>query len=77
MMPVIHEYITKDGLVTDSLTPVKAIRQKCLECSNWQPKEVRLCPIGDCAIFPYRFGTDPSRKGIDVAKNLPLSRGEN
>ena len=27
------------------LTPMKAIRAKCLDCSCYQPKEVRLCPV--------------------------------
>lgn len=26
------------------MTPIKAIRAKCLECSNGQFSEVRLCP---------------------------------
>ncbi len=45
-------------------TPIKAIRAKCLECSNYQPKEVRNCLIIDCPLFPYRFGKNPNRKGI-------------
>lgn len=27
-----------------SLAPLKAIHQKCLDCSGFQPKEVKLCP---------------------------------
>ena len=46
------------------MTPIQAIRKKCLACSNYQPKEVRFCPIRDCSIFEYRFGKNPSRKGI-------------
>ena len=38
---------------------MRAIRQKCLECSYYQPKEVRLCPITDCALYPYRHGHRP------------------
>ena len=34
------------------LTPIKAIRAKCLDCSNNQYKEVRLCPIKKCALYP-------------------------
>ncbi len=41
------------------MTPMKAIRAKCLECSNGQPKEVRLCPCKDCALYPYRMGHRP------------------
>lgn len=45
-------------------TPIKAIRAKCLECSNNQPKEVRECYIPECPLFIYRLGKNPKRKGI-------------
>lgn len=41
------------------LTPIKAIRKKCLECSGYQPSEVRLCTSEDCPLFPYRMGKRP------------------
>jgi len=44
-------------------TPLKAIRKKCLDCSGYSKKEVRLCPIVECPLYPYRMGTDPGRKG--------------
>ena len=46
------------------LSPLKAIRQKCLECCCQQSAEVRLCPCEDCALYPYRMGHNPNRKGI-------------
>ena len=46
------------------LTPVKAIRAKCLDCCSDQPSEVRLCPSEDCALWPYRMGHNPARSGI-------------
>ena len=39
--------------------PLKAIRLKCLDCSAGQPKEVRLCPAINCALWPYRMGKRP------------------
>ena len=45
-------------------SPIKAIRSKCLDCCGNQPSEVRLCQIKNCAIYPYRFGNNPNRKGI-------------
>lgn len=41
------------------LTPIKAIRAKCLDCSNGQFKEVRLCPIKNCPLYEYRNGHRP------------------
>ena len=49
-------------------TPIKAIRKKCLDCSCFQPKEVRLCPVIDCACYPYRMGTRPSKATLDTMK---------
>lgn len=46
------------------MTPLKAIRKKCLDCSCFQPKEVRKCPISNCPLYPYRFGHNPAKKGI-------------
>ncbi len=46
------------------LTPIKAIRAKCMQCSNFQHSEVTQCPITDCALWIYRFGKNPDRKGI-------------
>lgn len=41
--------------------PVKAIREKCLECSNYSIVEVKECNIVDCALYPFRFGKNPYR----------------
>lgn len=46
------------------VTPLKAIRRKCLDCSAGQPSEVRRCVITDCVLFTYRFGRNPKRKGV-------------
>ena len=41
------------------MTPMKAIRAKCLDCCCKQAKEVRLCPVKKCPLYPYRFGKRP------------------
>ena len=41
------------------LTPIKAIRQKCLDCSGWQASEVKLCTMVECTLYPYRMGKRP------------------
>lgn len=46
------------------LTPLKSIRQNCLDCSNNQPSVVKECEITDCPLWIYRLGTNPKRKGI-------------
>ncbi len=49
----------------------KCIRKKCLECSNYQPKEVRLCPITERALWPYRMGRN---HGVHYLKPLHIER---
>lgn len=44
------------------LSPMKAIRAKCLDCCCNQPNEVRLCPIDGCPLYQYRFGHNPRIK---------------
>ena len=46
------------------LTPLKAIRAKCLDCCCGNPNEVRLCPVRDCTLYPFRDGHNPNRKGL-------------
>ena len=41
-----------------------------LNCSGWSQKEVRLCVIPDCPLYPYRSGKNPSRKGIGGSLKL-------
>ena len=51
------------------LTPLKAIRAKCLDCSCGQWYEVKMCPIDCCPLYEYRDGHNPKRKGISGAQN--------
>ena len=59
------------------LPPLKAIKKFCHWCSGDSWKEVKLCPRIECELYPYRFGRNPSRKGVGGVgnvKNLALSR---
>ena len=38
------------------LTPLKAIRAKCIDCSGFELKEVRECQAEDCFLYPLRMG---------------------
>ena len=46
----------------NKLTPVQAIRQKCIDCCGGELKEVRLCDIKDCPLYPYRLGHRPKEE---------------
>ena len=45
-------------------TPLKAVRQYCLECSCGSKKEVRLCECKDCSLYPFRFGKNPFQSRV-------------
>lgn len=64
-----------------SLTPMKAIRLKCLECSNESSKEVKLCPVTTCPLYDFRLGKNPNIKRTytdeqreEMAKRLASAR---
>jgi len=41
------------------LTPIQAIRAKCRDCANGSRREIRLCDLTHCALWPYRMGIRP------------------
>jgi hypothetical protein len=45
------------------LRPLRAMREKCLDCCCGQVAMVRDCWITGCTIWPYRHGKSPNRKG--------------
>ena len=51
------------------LTPIKAIRAKCLECCCGSFTEVKLCGITDCALHAYRFGHRPKGNNSTLDTN--------
>ena len=51
-------------------TPIKAIRKKCLDCTCNQPKEIRLCPVIECDLYPYRMGRRPNKATLDTIKKF-------
>jgi len=43
----------------ERVSPLDAIRAKCLDCSYGQPSEVRKCEAISCALWPFRAGRHP------------------
>lgn len=43
------------------VTPIKAIRAKCKDCTCNQINEIRECIIKTCPIYPYRMGKRPQK----------------
>lgn len=44
------------------MTPMKAIRAYCLDCSNGSAHEVKLCPMTECPLYAFRLGKNPNIK---------------
>jgi hypothetical protein len=70
------------------MSPMDAIRRKCLDCCVGQQAEVRLCEAIACPLWPFRAGRHPYTKtrlqqadpdarapgGPQVPANAPPSR---
>jgi hypothetical protein len=48
---------------------LKAMRDKCIDCSGGSPSEAANCSAVGCPLWPYRMGTNPfsNRKGTRQA----------
>lgn len=52
--------MSQPRLVSQEKWPLRAIRSKCLDCSCGRAKEVELCPVTNCGLWPFRFGKRPA-----------------
>lgn len=43
------------------VSPLRALRLKCLDCCNGSAREVRLCTAVDCPSWPFRMSFNPWR----------------
>lgn len=43
-------------------SPMKAIKQNCIECSGGSAYEAKLCTCTSCPLYPFRFGRNPFHK---------------
>lgn len=55
------------------LTPLRAIRAKCMDCVCGQSLEVKLCPCDGtqstyCPLYPYRLGRGPKREMTEAQR---------
>lgn len=56
--------------------PLDAIHEKCLDCSVYDEKEVKLCTCTGCPLWPFRFGTNPYRRKINLSEEEIVARVE-
>ena len=62
--------------MTKKLTPIKAIRAKCLDCCCDQANEVKNCPCDDCTLYQYRLGRNPNIKPRELSDEQRAKRSE-
>ena len=58
-MTILNEETKGEG---KHITPLRAIRAKCLDCCCGSPAEVSECPCADCSLYQFRFGKNPNVK---------------
>ena len=51
----------------DGLQVIKAIREKCLECSGSR-NEVKECNVTGCALYAFRLGKNPYRTKRELSE---------
>jgi hypothetical protein len=56
--------------------PLKAIREKCIDCCCGNAAEVRKCVATNCALWPFRMGTNPFRKKRKLSAGERRERAE-
>lgn len=56
--------------------PVKAIREKCLDCCAGQVAEVKACPSEHCALWPFRMGKNPYRSKREMSEEQRAAAAE-
>ena len=54
------------------VSPLRALRLKCLDCCNGSAQEVRLCTAIDCPNWPFRMGKNPWRRKLDQEERAAL-----
>jgi hypothetical protein len=58
------------------MSPLKALRARCIDCCAAQPSEVRLCTAVACPSWPFRMGANPWRKeASDVQREARRKAG--
>lgn len=65
----------------EKVTPLRVIRQKCLDCCCFVKNEVKLCTSYGCPLHEFRFGKYPRKSAYFTHKKYEKPRssvgGEN
>ena len=56
------------------MTPMQAIRAKCLDCCCGSASEVKLCTAEDCPLYRFRLGKNPNINRTYTEEQLQVMR---
>ena len=57
------------------ISPIKEIKEKCIDCCCGQKKEVEICGVPECALYPFRFGKNPfTNKTVNLTEEQKIER---
>lgn len=56
--------------------PVKAIREKCIDCCGGSTLEVKECTVESCPIYPFRLGKNPFRQKKELSEEQRKAVGD-
>ena len=56
------------------MSPLKALRLRCIDCYGGSLKSVRGCTSTDCPSWPFRLGHSPWRKELSQERKEQLRR---
>ena len=59
------------------MTPMKAIRAKCLDCCCGSSNEVRLCTATGYPLYEFRLGKNPNIKPRQLTEEQRATMAEN
>jgi len=59
-----------------TISPIKAIRLKCLDCCCGFAKEVALCTATTCPLYEFRSGKNPNRTPRQYTEEQKKAMGE-
>jgi hypothetical protein len=51
-------------------SPLRSIREKCIDCCAGNKAEVARFEIQSCALWPFRMGHNPNRAGVGGTSGL-------
>ena len=67
-----HNKTIKDIQNGKRISPLTAIRLKCLECNGFQSAEVASCKSDECILWAFKYGKNGSGKRSGANKGLKI-----